>query len=579
MTWRTSKQLFFDSFRRNAIGSLALAALATAACTVPLAQKFKNDVRHLAGDELMGRKAGTAESDLAALWIAGRFASFGLEPAGDNGSFLQAFALPNARRVKPAAAITGTDLDRFLIASPASPLGDVAGTLTDVGTGSDYHDELWKDSTPRIALARVPEAAERASDNPHSFGSPVRMLAFTAKQKGARGLVCVVKDAAAVTPDTGEDTDAGLPFIYATEGGLPALLKATKAAEMFRFSTAIETVPRKTNNVVALIPAAKPDAEIVVVGAHYDHLGYGGSDSLAPGVRAIHYGADDNASGTSMMLRLAEHFAPMSGRLNRHLLFAAWGAEEMGLLGSKYWTVHPTKPMEKVVAKINFDMVGRSKDRKLTIAGTGSALEFDGLLQRINDGLANPLSLTVTKTLSNLGGSSDHRSFLVKKKPSIFFFTGIHGDYHKPTDTMEKIEYATMVEIAGFARSVIQQIVDLPKITWADLPIDSTPAASQPTGAETGLRAWFGSVPDYGADDGGVVLSGTSPASPAEKAGLKAGDTVTKIGEFKIDNINDLTIALSKLKPGMKVEVQYKRKGQQEKVMVTIEARPTATRR
>lgn len=555
--------------------------------------RMRGDLTFLASNELEGRGAGTPSADVAAAWIAARFASLGLKPAGANGEYYQKFNLPAARRVRADKSILatiqigggsigkdspGTDQAAFttdvqeadLIPTLASSVGKAAGVPVDIGDGSDFKNPMWNESSPKIAVARLPKAEEGNANNPHGFGTGVRMLAFGAKQHGAKGLICVIKDPSEIQPESGESRDAGIPIIYAKENVLPLLLKTYKILE---FDPCVEHVSRATKNILAIVPGTKADGEIIVIGAHYDHLGWGGSDSRSPGERAIHHGADDNASGTTIMLELANRFANKAGKLDRTIVFAAWGAEEMGLLGSDYWVKNPTVDWKRVVANFNFDMLGRSTDRKLILGGIGSSPEFEGLMEAANATLKKPLTLAASKTLTTLGGSSDHRSFIAKQKPAIFFFTGLHEDYHKPSDTSEKIQYETMADIADFSQFAMEKLANDPRpITWANLPMEPAPTPAA-VGAEQGLRAWFGSIPDYAAEDGGVVLSGTSKGSPAEKAGLLAKDILIQVGEFKIDNINDFTLALGKLKPGQEIEVTYKRDGETKKLKLTLAAR------
>lgn len=549
-------------------------AKASVASSVPAetaADRLRTDVSFLASEPLQGRKSGTPDADAAARWIAARFSGLGLTPAGTAG-FLQGFDLPSARRLSgiaiekaiPALAapkgapgsLAGVDAAAFAFTLASAP-GVAEGKLVDVGEGNAYDPASWEGTDPKIALARLREEAASAPASapagPHGSLPPsLRSFAFQARQHQAAGLVVVVPNREAIAKEWGEDRDVGLPVLYATEVALPALL----AAGSFRFDAGVVAVSRATQNVLALVPGAAPSSEVVVVGAHYDHLGLGGSDSLAPGVRDIHHGADDNASGSALILELARRFAARSEKLPRAILFAAWGAEELGLLGSAHWVKSPTVPWDRVVANVNFDMVGRSRGRKLDIGGVNSSTGWKELVEAANASLASPLGVRASARLSGVGGS-DHMSFLREKRPALFFFTGLHEDYHKPSDTPEKIDYAAMADIADLAERVIVEIARAPKVDFLEPPAPESGAASR--GAEQGLRAWFGSIPDYGAEEGGVVLSGTSPGSPAEKAGLKAKDIVKRLGPYEIKNVEDLTMALGRMRPGEEVEVVYVR--------------------
>jgi hypothetical protein len=393
-------------------------------------------------------------------------------------------------------------------------------------------------------------------------------LAFVAKQHKAAGLIVVVPAKGDIPNESGDDHDLGLPILFATASAEPILLRC----DAFHFDAGVEAIPRKTQNVLALVPGAASAAEILVVGAHYDHLGMGGNDSLAPGVNAIHPGADDNASGTALVLELARRFARKGGDYPRAILFASWGAEELGLLGSKYWVKSPTVPWDRVVANVNFDMVGRSTNGKLDIGGVSTAVGWKEIVEDANQTLAKPLGVRTSSRLSGIGGS-DHMSFGEASRPALFFFTGLHSDYHKPSDTADKINYATMAQIADLAEGVIERIARSPRIEYVKPP--EPPPESGPTsrGAEQGLRTWLGTIPDYGAEEGGVVLSGTSAGSPAQKAGMQAKDILKKVGSFEIRDINDLSEALARLKPGDEVEVQFLRDGTPHKLTLTLGAR------
>ncbi|MFN0207003.1 MAG: M20/M25/M40 family metallo-hydrolase [Planctomycetota bacterium] len=569
-----------------ALGTLGFAAGMQAPQTgreaPPTVARFRYDVGYLASHVLEGRKAGTQAADEAADFISRRFERLGLSPAGTAGNYLQSFALLHARKVKkdyqtsilPAFITSREELAKYCIPTLASSTDAAEGAIVDTGNGDDYKDPLWettKDGKALIALVHYKPNApkENVANNPHAGETTVRTLAFSARQKGAKGLICIVEKPEDVPFDSGEDRDVGIPVLFILEKGRPLILENR---ERFGFDSGVEKLERKTNNVLALVPSPKPNTETIVVGAHYDHLGWGGSASLSPADRAIHHGADDNASGTALMLELARRFALRAAELERSVLFAAWGAEEMGLLGSKHWVENPTVPLDRVAAKINFDMVGRSNGRRLTIMGSSSSPAFEGFVQKVNDASKNPLNLSVLKTLTMMGGSSDHQSFLLKKKPALFFFTGTHTDYHKPTDTSEKVDYYTMAEIADLAEQTILNLSKLPKIEWSNIQIEE-PTASAPEGSSRRKGTWLGTIPDYSAEEGGLVLSGTSAGSPAQKAGMLAKDILTKVGEYPIRDAQDLTLALRNLKPGQEVVVEYKRNGEAKKLTLTLAER------
>jgi peptidase M28-like protein/PDZ domain-containing protein len=325
----------------------------------------------------------------------------------------------------------------------------------------------------------------------------------------------------------------------------------------------IETTRATVNNVLAYLPG-KTD-EYVIIGAHYDHLGRGNYDSLAPSqIGQIHPGADDNASGTAGVLALARLYAPLKGQLQRGILFASFAGEELGLLGSAHWVQHPTLPIEKAVAMLNMDMIGRIRDNKIYIGGvgTGSTLKAD---------LEKAETNTNFKVEYSPGGysASDHTSFVTKHIPVLFFFSGLHSDYHKPSDTWEKINpqsAAQFVDLIGRTGLELASAPDRPTFVAV---VEDKPLA----GPGGGYGPYFGSIPDFGQVENGVKFSDVKPASPAEKAGLKAGDILVQFGDKPIKNLYDFTDALRRSKVGDMIDVTVMRDGQPVKASVKLEQR------
>ena len=314
-------------------------------------------------------------------------------------------------------------------------------------------------------------------------------------------------------------------------------------------------------NVVGVLPGEGPKArEAVVLGAHYDHLGMGDTNSLAPGVHAVHNGADDNASGVAVMLEVARRLAARPKKLPRTVVFVAFTGEERGLLGSARYCKTPAVPLEDTIAMLNLDMVGRLKDNKLIAHGTGTAPGFAELADR----LAQEHGFTLTKSPGGFG-PSDHASFYARKIPVLFFFTGSHEDYHRPTDDYEKLNVPGMRRIADVVTEATEQVASLaerPKYLET-----SAPAAL----ARTGSRPYFGSIPDFSEAQGGYALSGVSKNSPAARAGLRGGDVIVGLGQNKIGNLEDFDGALRKYKAGDRVVVHLKRGAQQLELPVVLD--------
>ena len=326
----------------------------------------------------------------------------------------------------------------------------------------------------------------------------------------------------------------------------------------------IQTTRATVNNVLAYLPG-KTD-EYVIVGAHYDHLGRGNFDSLAPSqIGQIHPGADDNASGTAGVLELARLLAPQKGKLRRGILFMDFAGEELGLLGSAAWVKDPTRPLDKAVAMLNMDMIGRIKDQKVYIGGvgTGSTLKADVEEAAENSGF---------KIEYSPGGysSSDHTSFVAKKIPVLFFFSGLHSDYHKPSDTWEKIDPVSATRLLGVVGETAELLADAEARPSFMVVAEDRPAGGSGGG---GYGPYFGSIPDFGQVETGVRFSDVKPNSPAAKAGLRAGDILVQFGDKPIKNLYDFTDALRRSKVGDVVEVKVLRDGQPLTASVKLEQR------
>ena len=326
------------------------------------------------------------------------------------------------------------------------------------------------------------------------------------------------------------------------------------------------TKEAEIKNVIAVLEGEGPLAdETIIVGAHYDHLGLGGAGSLAPWTTAIHNGADDNASGTATLLEIAHQLATAEKKPQRRIVFIAFTGEEKGLLGSAHYVRQPLFPLEKTVAMFNLDMVGRLRDDKLIVYGTGTAANFDSLVE----GLCKDLGFKLTKHPGGFG-PSDHSSFYARKIPVLHLFTGTHSDYHRPSDDTEKLNVEGMRRIADMVVRIVEatdgqeerpQYVEIKRMET--IAID--PAA--------GDRPSLGTIPDYSGAADGVALTGVMPGSAAEKAGVKPGDVLIQLGESRIAVIEDFENALRKHKPGDKVKVVVKRGDKKVEMEATLTAR------
>ena len=356
-------------------------------------------------------------------------------------------------------------------------------------------------------------------------------------------------------------------------------------------------------NVVGILPGSDPKLknEAIVIGAHYDHLGRGGEGSLAPREGDIHHGADDNASGVAGLLELARGLSsPQTPKRRRMIVFIAFSGEEEGLLGSDYYVNHPLVPLRNTVAMINMDMIGRLKDKKLIVGGVGTAKEWKDLINDENSGRAlwnrpdelvgigSNIRTTSTRRDSDLPsvnysgpitplfelslnedgyGPSDHSSFYSKQVPVLFFWTGTHDDYHKPSDTADKINYEGEARIVSFVERVVRDI------DKTEERPTYTVAKSDSQGRSAGFRVYLGTIPNYADANDGLKLDGVRDDSPAAKAGLKAGDKVVKLAGREVKNVYDYTYALGEMKAGQEYEIEVMRDGQRLTMKITPEAR------
>lgn len=563
-------------------------------------------VRTLSDPKWEGRGVGTAGLDSSAAWIASEFARFGLRPAGDGGSWLQKFEVTTGVEVSEPCGIevAGAHASAGAEFQPLgfSTNGRVHAPVVFAGygitaPGLEYDDYAGLDVRDRLVLVMTNEPGEM--DSTSRFDGTVntpyadlRTKAINAREHGALGLLVA----------NGPMHHAGEPLRkprsdgagYMTSGLIAGvvserladamlagagmtLAQAQRAIEAhgrphrlaLRDSATVTVTLRRRRaaiaNVVGVIPG-RDTSRTLVIGAHYDHLGYGGESSLTPDAHVPHVGADDNASGVAALLAVAERFGTRSPAPEHHLLFAAFTGEESGLLGSGHFVDDPPRPLETLEAMINMDMVGRLRDGRLMMMGAGTAAEFPALLEN-----ANRRSGFTLRTSSDGYGPSDHSSFYKRKVPVLMLFTGAHADYHKPSDTADRIEAAGLARVARFAGDLLDSLDRRPRVTYQRAAADSSTGRLAGGG---GYGAWLGTIPDYMQTEGGVLLSGVRDGSPAGAAGLKAGDTIIKFDGVRVDNIYDYTFALRSRKPGQQVRITVKRGAGETDLLATLGRRP-----
>ncbi|GIV20134.1 MAG: hypothetical protein KatS3mg023_1885 [Armatimonadota bacterium] len=562
----------------------------------------------LASEEFEGRGSGTKGNELAAYYIAERFAEYGLKPIGtlryhdlqapmDGSGYFQPFRVyvgaeaGKANRLE--AQVNGKRLsfklhEDFMPESVAST-GTAKGELVFAGYGihtalAGHEDYTGLDVKGKVVIAL--EGTPPVTEGPNLLRAyqSARAKARTAKEQGAVALIVIQKEDSPLSAViAGRGADSGIPVVILRRKAAEKLLAACgvsldelwqnpKGRPLSNASATVQTeVIQKygaTANIIGVVEGTDPKLkdEYIVIGAHMDHLGWGyqGGSMYTGKLPAIHYGADDNASGTAGVLELAQYFAANPPK--RSLIFMAFSGEEIGLLGSAHYTRHPIIPLEKTVAMLNMDMIGRLRDDQLSVIGADSSPAWRPLLEELNAEAGFNLSTGG----GAIGGGSDHAPFLARKIPVLFFFTGMHREYHTPADKPETINAAGAARVVRFVASIAERIANAPERISYSEP-QATPRRTG--GAERGVRAYVGTIPDYSEDVKGLRLSGVREGSPAQKAGVRSGDVIVRFGDQKVENIYDYMDALNRYKPGDTVTVVVLRDGKEVELTLTLEAR------
>ena len=570
--------------------------------------RYLNDIKTLAAPNMEGRGAGTKGLAKATKYIEHRYKTLGLQPAGTNG-YLQPFTVTTGAKLKSHNQFLVDEggkkqpltLNQDFVPVSFSSSGSLTAPVVFAGYGASadefgYDDYAGLDVKDKIVVVlRYEPEIFGIKSGQHGLTQHSQLItkAINARNHGAKALVVIngklgdgeedllmrfggvsgpqnvglmllqVKNAVAdswfkaagksLSDVQQQINHSGKPDSFAFPGTLQLSLKVD-----------IEATHARVNNVLAYLPGKT--SEYVIIGAHYDHLGRGDSNSLAPSqIGHIHPGADDNASGTAGVLELARLFAPMKGQLDRGILFMSFSGEELGLLGSAEWVKDPTLPLEKCVAMLNMDMIGRIKDNKVYIGGVGTGSTFKTILEQAQKQKQEPNF----KIEYSAGGysASDHTSFVAKKIPVLFFFSGLHSDYHKPSDTWDKINAPSAAQLLNLVGDVALQLAEAPSRPTFITVVEDKPVSGG------GYGPYFGSIPDFGEVKDGVRFSDVRPGSPAAKAGLKAGDILVQFGDKPIHNLYDFTDALRRSKVGEVVAVKVLRDGQPITASVKLEQR------
>lgn len=592
--------------------------------TTTVAGRLKQHIKYLASDELQGRFAGTEGNRKAADYIASYFSQIGLQPLGNN--YRQPFMItasfnPGAKsnisfdvivekpgiprdQLKPVRKTWVTGPDWMPLAFTEN--GTVTGELYFVGYGitakdlkyDDYDGIDVKDKIV-IVLSNSPDGS--SEDGEFSPFIKYKYKVMNARDHGAKGIIFIKinSDSANVFEPLTFDPTAMHSGLLAIQANRTSIAKFfPRSYSLFPLEQEINKnrkpksfpIPNTTitmnielepnqisvDNIVGMVKGTdtKFADEYIVVGAHYDHLGYGGPASAykeklnvyGGKIHRIHNGADDNASGTAGVMELARKVK--ENPLKRSVIFVCFNGEEIGIQGSSAYVSNPPVSLEKTVTMLNLDMVGRLRNNNLSVFGTGSSPTFDQLV----DKLSKDDTIDVTKSKEAFGGS-DQSPFYYKEIPVMMFFTGAHEDYHTPEDKWEKINFKGEAYLLRYVSDVIANIANTPeKPKFVKGNDFNKGPVQQPS---FGGGAWFGIVPDFAENPIGFRINGTSPGSPAQKAGLKEKDVITKFGDKTIKNLSEYSAALKAYKPGDKVMVEILR-GEKYDQKLTLEVTLTS---
>ncbi|NJO24778.1 MAG: M20/M25/M40 family metallo-hydrolase [Bacteroidia bacterium] len=511
-----------------------------------IADNLKSHVSYLAADKLEGRRAGTEGEKMAYEYISNEFKKCGLDAKGEGKSYLQSFQIDDGRQIMPGTYffVNGNELksgqDFFPFST--SPNSKVLEAAVSVSL-SESNLPWFKD---------IGDALMNNQGNPHfDIKEHIRNEVKNAAAKGAIALILFnsssVSDNIKFEPKDKSGTTA-IPVVYLTPSAKEKFFKDESAAYDIKLKVELGDKKRQAHNVAGYIN--NNASTTVIIGAHYDHLGYGedGNSMLRTGEKLIHNGADDNASGTAALIELAK-MLKKSKLKNNNYLFLAFSGEELGLYGSKYFTENPTVELRSANYMINMDMVGRLNDssKTVTISGFGTSPLWGEI---IKPGKNSSFNIRID---SSGTGPSDHTSFYRKDIPVLFFFTGLHTDYHKPSDDADKINYTGELLIVKYIYSLLTE-VDKRKNKLA-----FTKTREQQTTTSARFSVSMGIMPDYTFSGAGVRVDGVSDGRPAQKAGIKAGDVVTQLGDYKVTSVETYMQALGKFKKGDSANVKVKR--------------------
>lgn len=594
--------------------ALATAGPAVAQTATPAQTRTRAHVETLASDRFEGRLTGSNGERLAAEYLIAELKRIGARPLPGLADYRSPFTFTAGSR-DDGSAVTlnrgGSPAQAF--AAPADALalafsdsGEVSGDIVFAGYGIvppasqnvayDSYANLDVKDKVVVVLRYFPEDADAKTRAVLARYSDLRYKAQAARQRGAAALVVITGPR---SPNAGTTVPMGFDTAIAGSGIVAVSASAKLATALFAAAgKSLEDVQKELDqaaphasgfaipgarltvkasvrreqqtghNVLAYLPATVPVTGTakpwVAIGAHYDHLGRGSVGSSLAGADErdrIHHGADDNASGTAAVLDIAEALSKAPRR--RHVLIGLWSGEELGLVGSAAFVAKPPVPLDQLAAYVNFDMVGRVADNKLTVQATGTSAMWPKVIEQAN--VAAGFDLVLQEDPYQ---PTDVGSFNGVGVPSLTFFTGAHQEYHRPSDTADRINYEDLVRVGEFATAIVKRVMDA-----TEPPQFVKVEQKTETGGRAGLRVFTGTIPDYASDVKGLLLGGVVGGGPADKAGLQKGDVIVELAGQSIANVYDYTYALDLLKIGQAAKVVYQRGTERRETMLTPEAR------
>ena len=558
------------------IALLSVAFAGMAQKSTDVLKQMKNDLGYLASDQLEGRLTGSSGELRSSLYIADLFKQFKISPKGnDSGSYFQTFSIIKMRISQGQSVMLWTEKDekKYGLKSNKGEFYPLAQSCNkdsinemDVYqagygiTAPEFNYNDYTDTNGIRGKVFVIRLGSPESGNAHGRFEPYESITYKVDQaikRGARGVVLVNVNPTIEAPKGQLDRTIkprSIPVVYAN-----GLQSSILNAKSISFSVNIVQINATAHNVIGMID--NHQAKTIVIGAHQDHLGYnefGGSREPKSG--QIHNGADDNASGVSMMLALAKHLKKNKKMRQHNYVFIAFSGEEQGLLGSNHFVKHPSIDLQSVMYMLNYDMVGRldSIKKTLMVYGVGTSPNWKTALSQIK---TDSTQIKI-KTTESGTGSSDHTSFYYANIPVLHFFTGQHHDYHTPLDDENKINYSGMLQVYQVSLDVMKQLNNS-----NDMPFTATKSEES---EKMSFKVTLGIMPDYIYDGVGLRVDGVNLGKPGEKAGLLKGDIIVKMGEYSISNIQDYMKSLGQFKKGQTTSIEVKRNGETKTLEVTF---------